>query len=94
MEETNYVRRSVDIVRNGEAEVTPGKGDVSDKEKGEPRASSANSTSSGPATPYVKKAFWKKMSLLNFASWLPDTLHHRFWHSLYYLSWPVIVYAG
>lgn len=93
MEETNYTRHSVDVCR-GAPEATPGKASDSDKEKGEPTTTRADSSSSVSRTPRVKKSFWRKMSLLNFDSWLPDTLHYRALQSLYFLNWPVIVYAG
>ncbi|GES63657.1 major facilitator superfamily domain, general substrate transporter [Aspergillus terreus] len=93
MEETNYTRHSVDVPR-GAPEATPGKATDSDKEKGEPTTTRTDSSSSVSRTPRVKKSFWRKMSLLNFDSWLPDTLHYRAWQSLYFLNWPVIIYAG
>ncbi|KAL5358751.1 major facilitator superfamily domain-containing protein [Aspergillus floccosus] len=93
MEETNYTRHSVDVSR-GALETAPVRGSESDKEKGEPKTTRIDCSSSASRTPHVKKSFWKKMSLLNFDSWLPDTLYYRAWQSLYFLKWPVIVYAG
>ncbi|GAB1215282.1 hypothetical protein ATERTT37_004468 [Aspergillus terreus] len=93
MEETNYTRHSVDVSHRA-PEATPGKASDSDKEKGEPTTTRTDSSSSVSRTPRVKKSFWRKMSLLNFDSWLPDTLHYRALQSLYFLNWPVIVYAG
>ncbi|KAF9885252.1 hypothetical protein FE257_000612 [Aspergillus nanangensis] len=94
MEETNYVRRSVEIVQTDALEADPAKADELDKEKGEQHTAPVDSNSSQTGQVYVKKSFMKKMSLLNFDSWLPDTLHYRAWQSLTFLTWPVIFYAG
>lgn len=93
MEETNYVREdsihnatvanlrveSSHSSENGDAEKAPVSDDPS------PVAETG--------TVYTKKTYWQKLSLLGPRQ-KQNTMLRRLWQSVYYLSWPVIFYAG
>lgn len=90
MEETNYVR--------GHAEPTNDSNSPNISSHGEdPEKAAAASTHPGPATEsgavYTKKSYVKKLSLLG-PKQTRNTMLRRLWQTLYYLSWPVIFYAG
>jgi MFS family permease len=87
-EETNYVRKHV-----GEpsAEVSPVNSHSERSEKQIPAIDCEAATDHGIV--YTKKSYVQKLAL-----WGPrqehNTMFRRFWQCLYYLSWPVIFYAG
>lgn len=86
MEETNYVREHVepspmDSFHNSHSE---------DHEKS---AAMSNHPITEAGAVYTKKTYRQKLSLLG-PHQTQNTMFRRFWQSLYYLSWPVIFYAG
>ncbi|KAJ5555424.1 hypothetical protein N7535_007859 [Penicillium sp. DV-2018c] len=87
-EETNYVRKHV-----GEpsAEVSQVSSHSEPAEKSVTAIDCEAATA--PSTGYKKKSYVQKLAL-----WGPrqehNTMFRRFWQCLYYLSWPVIFYAG
>ena len=90
-EETNYVRAQPDEPCTV-AETPKLSSEDREKEKSadvDMEAATRVSISSG----YTKKSYVKKLAL-----WGPsqeqNTLFRRLWQCLYYLSWPVIFYAG
>lgn len=92
MEETNYVRENI-----AEATVANVRLSSHSSESGE--AEKAVPTSTVPAlvteegAVYTKKSYAQKLSLLG-PKQKQNTMFRRFWQTLYYLSWPVIFYAG
>jgi MFS family permease len=92
-EETNYVREHVEapssIVRT--ASSTQSSNSAEDNEKSSPVVDSAPEAEAGVM--HTKKSYAKKLSLLGPRK-KQNTLFRRFWQILYYLSWPVIFYAG
>lgn len=92
MEETNYVREHVDsTVANVRLGSSHGS-DVGDTEKAVPVSREPSPTPES-GTVYTKKSFIKKLSLLG-PKQQHNTMLRQSWQSLYYLSWPVIFYAG
>ncbi|KAJ5475098.1 hypothetical protein N7539_008164 [Penicillium diatomitis] len=107
MEETTYVRESVEdpMTLNGgiqalEKSLSSSRADVADAEEkafpktGESDPSPADAvTDHGEGLLLTKKTYLQKLSLLG-----PKQTHNnmllRLWQTLYYLSWPVIFYAG
>jgi hypothetical protein len=95
MEETNYVREdsiqdaTVANVRVGSSHSShsgdPEKAPVSDQP--------VPATETEPGVVYSKKTYWQQLSLLG-PKQKHNTMFRRLWQSLYFLSWPVIFYAG
>jgi MFS family permease len=92
-EETNYVREHVEepsaIVRTGSS--TQSANSAQDAEKTSPVVDSTPDAEAGVMR--TKKSYAKKLSLLGPRQ-KQNTMLRRFWQILYYLSWPVIFYAG
>ncbi|OGE54616.1 hypothetical protein PENARI_c006G11789 [Penicillium arizonense] len=92
-EETNYVREHVEepsaIVRTGSS--TQSANSAEDTEKTSPVVNSTPEAEAGVM--HTKKSYAKKLSLLGPRQ-EQNTMLRRFWPILYYLSWPVIFYAG
>lgn len=89
-EETNYVREHVEspaIVRANSSATSEQSGE---HEKSVP---SADAEVAEVGAIYTKKSYAKKLSLLGPRQ-KQNTIFRRFWQILYYLSWPVIFYAG
>ena len=91
-EETNYVR----VLSDEPSTVISTKSPKfsSDGEKDNSAAVDMEAATRGSiGLGYTKKSYVKKLAL-----WGPsqeqNTLFRRFWQCLYYLSWPVIFYAG
>jgi MFS family permease len=91
-EETNYVRVLSDEPSTGISTKSPKFSSEGEKDRSaavDMEAATRVSIRSG----YTKKSYMKKLAL-----WGPsqeqNTLFRRFWQCLYYLSWPVIFYAG
>ncbi|GAT28924.1 MFS transporter [Aspergillus luchuensis] len=91
MEETNYVREKPSV-----AEVTPTEASSRTSEQGEKEkrpADVAQQSDTECGVIYPKKTYLQKLSLLGPR--LPrNNMFRRFYHTLYYLSWPVVFYAG
>lgn len=93
MEETNYAREYVEDptvanVRLGSSNDSS----VEDAEKTVPVSKEPSPTPEIGAV-YTKKSFIKKLSLVG-PKQQQNTMFRQLWQSLYYLSWPVIFYAG
>ncbi|KAJ5218248.1 uncharacterized protein N7498_000347 [Penicillium cinerascens] len=91
MEETNYVREQTEdaIIAN----VRLGSShdfQSSDPEKAEPKT---EPVSPGTGQIYTKKTYVQKLALLG-PKQKQNNMFRQFWQTLYYLSWPVIFYAG
>lgn len=90
-EETNYVREHVDppatVVRTESSTVSENSGEH------EKSAPVVDSEAAEAGAVYTKKPYTKKLSLLGPRQ-KQNTIFRRFWQILYYLSWPVIFYAG
>ncbi|KAJ5974088.1 hypothetical protein N7481_011298 [Penicillium waksmanii] len=94
MEETNYVREHVEdpTVANVRLGSSHGGSTVGDNEKGVPVTKEPLPIPE-VGTVYTKKPYIKKLSLLG-PKQKQNTMFRQLWQSLYYLSWPVIFYAG
>lgn len=108
MEETNYDRKTVGIVADrSQSPSSPssppstssavlGSGNNSEKDP----EKSPQTTGGTPDEPvetespitYKKKSYVQKLSLLSTNE--KNNILRRAWHGLYFLSWPVIFYAG
>lgn len=94
MEETNYVREdsiqdaTVANVRVGSSHSSHS----SDPEKA-PVDQSVPAPETETGVVYSKKTYWQQLSLLG-PKQKQNTMFRRLWQSLYFLSWPVIFYAG
>lgn len=94
MEETNYVREHIEdtsianVRLNSSNSLSAQSGDP---EKAVPASETPSRTEEG--TVYTKKSYIQKLAL-----WGPkqkqNTMPRRLWQTIYYLSWPVIFYAG
>lgn len=90
MEETNYSRDTVNSTPTRAAVESSTTSEHGGQEKAVP-ADSPGDTACGAV--YTKKTYIQKLSL-----WGPrqprNNMLRRLYHTLYYLSWPVIFYAG
>lgn len=93
MEETNYVREDIEVttVANVRLGSSPSL-ESGNAEKAVP-APSQPSPPPEDGTVYTKKSYVQKLSLLG-PKQKQNTMFRRFWQTLYFLSWPVIFYAG
>lgn len=97
MEETNYVRdhiasTTVANVRLGSSHSSTSGSGAQDIEKAhKPVDEPAPIPEEGAM--YTKKSYTKKLSLLG-PKQTHNTMVRRLWQSLYFLSWPVVFYAG
>ncbi|CAG8007245.1 unnamed protein product [Penicillium olsonii] len=88
-EETNYAREHVDPPVTAVVESSATSEHSGENEKSVP----ADTEAAEVGTVYTKKSYAKKLSLLGPRQ-KQNTVFRRFWQILYYLSWPVIFYAG
>jgi MFS family permease len=92
MEETNYVREDVEDTTIANVRLSSSKTSQSgDPEKAVPVSDPPSPTEEG--TIYTKKSYVQKLALLG-PKQKQNTMFRRLWQTLYYLSWPVIFYAG
>ncbi|KAL4927853.1 putative serine/threonine protein kinase ENV7 [Aspergillus undulatus] len=89
MEETNYVRE-----KSSHSD-TPATMSASAEGETKEKASSGHPRESDPevGVVYTKKTYMQKLSLLGPRQ-AKNNLVRRAWHTIHYLSWPVIFYAG
>lgn len=91
MEETNYVREQVDDATIANVRVgSSHSSQSSDPEKAVPKAEPVL-TETGEM--YAKKTYVQKLSLFG-PKQKQNNMFRQLWQTLYYLSWPVIFYAG
>lgn len=88
-EETNYVRHHVDQPVPARVESSTTSKHSGEHEKSAP----ADTEAAEVGAVYTKKSYAQKLSLLGPRQ-EQNTVFRRFWQILYYLSWPVIFYAG
>lgn len=97
MEETNYVRQNIEdttianVRVDNSSPTSSQNGDLDPEKAAHTSKQSAPATESGAA--YTKKSYLKKLSLLG-PKQSQNTMLRRVRQTLYYLSWPVIFYAG
>ncbi|KAI9934478.1 hypothetical protein MW887_000092 [Aspergillus wentii] len=94
MEETTYVREQVEIIDPATpiGSSTTGS-EHGGQEKALPPSERPRSTSPACGVVYTKKSYWQKLALLGPRP-PKNNMFRRLWQQLYYLSWPVIFYAG
>lgn len=94
MEETNYVRQNIEdaTVANVRVSSSSHSSHSGDPEKTTPAPDQPVSTTETGVV-YTKKSYVQKLSLLG-PKQKQNTMLRRLWQTLYYLSWPVIFYAG
>ncbi|KAL3465341.1 MFS general substrate transporter [Aspergillus heterothallicus] len=90
MEETNYVRKQPLL-----SEVTEAPPVAAEQGGGEKAVSADASSQSDPeaGVVYSKKTYLQKLSILGPRQ-TRNNMFRRAWQTVYYLSWPVIFYAG
>ncbi|GLI80511.1 hypothetical protein PoHVEF18_008866 [Penicillium ochrochloron] len=91
MEETNYVREHVDDTIANVRLSSSNSSQSGDPEKAVPVSDPPSQTEEG--TIYTKKSYIQKLALLGPRQ-KQNTMFRRLWQTIYYLSWPVIFYAG
>lgn len=90
MEETNYVRQQRTAP---ESQLTSSTRTSEQSEKEKAPSGLAQQADTECGVMYKKKSYAQKLSLLGPR--LPrNNMFRRLWQTLYYLSWPVIFYAG
>ncbi|PYH46621.1 putative serine/threonine protein kinase ENV7 [Aspergillus saccharolyticus JOP 1030-1] len=90
MEETNYVREHR---ATPESRLTSSTRTSEQTEKEKAPSGIVQQTDTECGVMYKKKSYYQKLSLLGPR--LPrNNMFRRLWQTLYYLSWPVIFYAG
>ncbi|PWY62427.1 MFS general substrate transporter [Aspergillus eucalypticola CBS 122712] len=91
MEETNYVREKPSVAEVTSTEASSRTSEQGEKEKRPADVAQQSDTECGVI--YPKKTYLQKLSLIGPR--LPrNNMFRRFYHTLYYLSWPVVFYAG
>ncbi|PYH72322.1 putative serine/threonine protein kinase ENV7 [Aspergillus vadensis CBS 113365] len=91
MEETNYVREKPSVAEVTSTEASSRTSEQGEKEKRPADVAQQSDTECGVI--YPKKTYLQKLSLVGPR--LPrNNMFRRFYHTLYYLSWPVVFYAG
>ncbi|KAJ5899854.1 hypothetical protein N7495_004598 [Penicillium taxi] len=97
MEETNYVRKNVanpSIANLHLVSSHSSHGSRSEEnEKRVPVSDHPASMEAGTVSTYSKKSYLKKLSILG-PKQDKNNMFRRLWQSIYFLSWPVIFYAG
>ncbi|GIC92654.1 putative MFS transporter [Aspergillus udagawae] len=92
MEETNYARKHAETATvEGVSESPTNPSAQGDQEKALPSAAQPDETECGVI--YSKKTYIQKLSIVG-PQQPRNNMFRRFYQTLYYLSWPVIFYAG
>ncbi|KAL2216310.1 MFS transporter [Thermoascus aurantiacus ATCC 26904] len=94
MEETNYVRDSIGVVETSSQTESSAGSENADPEKS-PKTTANNQEPQEAETGmvYKKKSYLQKLALWG-GKRKQNTMLRRVWQTLYFLSWPVIFYAG
>lgn len=93
MEETNYSRHKAGSTTTAvTAEKSPTGSEQGDQEKSPSKGEVQPDTEMGAVSTYSKKTFVQKLAIVGPPQ--PNNMIRRTWHTLYYLSWPVVFYAG
>ncbi|GFF38485.1 uncharacterized MFS-type transporter C1271.10c [Aspergillus udagawae] len=92
MEETNYARKHAETATvEGVLESPTNPSEQGDQEKALPSTAQPDETECGVI--YSKKTYIQKLSIIG-PQQPRNNMFRRFYQTLYYLSWPVIFYAG
>ncbi|KAJ9296688.1 hypothetical protein DTO271G3_4887 [Paecilomyces variotii] len=92
MEETNYVRTSARVVENSERDEAPPRPEE-DQEKTPKPTDGQEPADLDAGVVYKKKTYVQKLALIS-ANRGKNNMFRRVYQTLYFLSWPVIFYAG
>lgn len=92
MEETNYVRDSIGVVEN---QMASSAGSENQDPEKTPKTTADNQEPRESATGVMqkKKTYIQKLSLWETKRGR-NNMFRRVWQTLYFLSWPVVFYAG
>ncbi len=94
MEETNHARENGENTTIANVRLSSSHSSQSgDPEKAVPMPGRPSPTEAEEGIVYTKKSYIQKLSLLA-PKQKQNTMFRRLWQTLYYLSWPVIFYAG
>lgn len=94
MEETNYVREHVEDTTIANVRLSSSNSSQSrGPEKAVPVSDRPSPIEAEEGIVCTKKSYIQKLSLLG-PKQKQNTMFRRLWQTLYYLSWPVIFYAG
>lgn len=94
MEETNYVRVSVGIVESSSQNVSSAGSEHQDQEKTPKTTDIPEPNDLDMGAVYKKKTYIQKLSLITTNKGKNNNMLRRLYQTLYFLSWPVIFYAG
>lgn len=92
MEETNYTRHTVGTASAAGLTSSATSSEKGDKEKTPADAAPQQDAEYGVVSNYSKRTFAQKLAIIGPTQ--PNNMLRRFWHILYYVSWPVVFYAG
>ncbi|KKK16751.1 MFS transporter [Aspergillus rambellii] len=92
MEETNYMRKKPGSIPEAPTEALSPSPEYVDKEKS-PASNAVNQSDPEVGAVYSKKTYLQKISLVGPRQ-VRNNMFRRLWQTIYYLSWPVIFYAG
>ncbi|KAL2004918.1 hypothetical protein VTN00DRAFT_2768 [Thermoascus crustaceus] len=94
MEETNYVRDSIGVVENSSQMASSAGSENRNPEK-TPKTATDNQEprESGTGVIHKKKTYIQKLALWGTKQGR-NNMFRRVWQTLYFLSWPVVFYAG
>ncbi|KKK24331.1 MFS transporter [Aspergillus ochraceoroseus] len=92
MEETNYMRKKPGSIPEAPTEALSPSPEYADKEKS-PASNAVHQSDPEVGAVYSKKTYLQKLSLVGPRQ-VRNNMFRRLWQTIYYLSWPVIFYAG
>lgn len=92
MEETNYTRHTVGTASAAGLTSSATSSEKGDKEKTPADAAPQQDAEYDVVSNYSKRTFAQKLAIIGPTQ--PNNMLRRFWHILYYVSWPVVFYAG
>jgi Major Facilitator Superfamily. len=94
MEETNYVRVSVGIAESNSQNASSASSEHQDPEKMPRTTDTQKPNDLDMGNVYKKKTYIQKLSLINTNKGKNNNMLRRLYQTLYFLSWPVVFYAG
>ncbi|KAL4888640.1 MFS general substrate transporter [Aspergillus ambiguus] len=93
MEETNYSRHKIlPTPESGPAASSATSSEKGVREKSPTETTPQQDAECGVVSTYSTKTYIQKLAIIGPTQ--PNNLLRRCWHILYYLSWPVVFYAG
>lgn len=93
MEETNYIRDQIEDSIAANVRVSSSNDSEPSGTDPEKDTQTSDQRVPMPSSAATTKPYWKRLSLLGPRQ-KQNTMFRRFWQMLYYLSWPVVFYAG